>query len=73
MIPRKSDRILIQGITGKQGTFWTEAMQKYGSRVIGGVNPRKAGSQHLGLPVLPALRKQQKRRPSRLLACSSRR
>jgi succinyl-CoA synthetase alpha subunit len=56
MIPRKSDRILIQGITGKQGTFWTEAMQKYGSTVIGGVNPRKAGSEHLGLPVFASAR-----------------
>ncbi len=51
MIPRKSDRILIQGITGKQGTFWTEAMQTYGSTVVGGVNPRKAGTEHLGVPV----------------------
>ncbi len=30
MIPRKSDRILIQGITGKQGSFWSKAMQDYG-------------------------------------------
>ncbi|MGF1619440.1 MAG: CoA-binding protein [Rhodomicrobiaceae bacterium] len=56
MIPRKSDKILIQGITGKQGTFWTEAMQKYGSTVIGGVNPRKAGTEHLGLPVYASAR-----------------
>ncbi len=51
MIPRASHRILIQGITGKQGTFWTKAMQDYGSRIIGGVNPSKAGSEHLGVPV----------------------
>lgn len=51
MIPRKSDRILVQGITGKQGTFWTQAMQTYGSTVVGGVNPRKAGTVHLGVPV----------------------
>jgi succinyl-CoA synthetase alpha subunit len=51
MIPRKTDRILVQGITGKQGTFWTEAMQNYGSTVVGGVNPRKAGTEHLGVPV----------------------
>jgi len=52
MIPRKSDRILVQGITGKQGTFWTQKMIDYGATVIGGVNPRKAGTEHLGLPVL---------------------
>ena len=51
MILRQHHRILVQGITGKQGTFWTEAMINYGARVVGGVNPRKAGSEHLGLPV----------------------
>jgi succinyl-CoA synthetase alpha subunit len=51
MIPRRSDRILVQGITGKQGTFWTKAMQDYGSTVVGGVNPSKAGTTHLGVPV----------------------
>ncbi len=60
MIPRKNDRILIQGITGKQGTFWTEAMIAYGSNVIGGVNPKKAGTQHLGVPVYATAREASK-------------
>ena len=47
---------MVQGITGKQGTFWTEAMQSYGSAVIGGVNPRKAGTEHLGVPVFASAR-----------------
>lgn len=51
MILRKDHRILVQGITGRQGSFWTQAMLDYGARVIGGVNPAKAGSRHLGLPV----------------------
>ena len=51
MIIRAQQRVLVQGITGKQGTFWTERMQAYGTRVVGGVNPKKAGSQHCGVPV----------------------
>ena len=51
MILRKSHRILVQGMTGKQGTFWTGAMIDYGAAVVGGVNPRKAGTVHIGLPV----------------------
>jgi len=43
MIIRGHDRILIQGITGRQGSFWTQRMIDYGSQVIGGVNPKKAG------------------------------
>ena len=51
MILRGSDTLLVQGITGKQGTFWATQMRKYGTPVIGGVNPRKAGTKHIDLPV----------------------
>jgi len=51
MILRGGETVLVQGITGKQGTFWAERMRGYGTRIVGGVNPKRAGEQHLGLPV----------------------
>jgi succinyl-CoA synthetase alpha subunit len=51
MILRGSETVLVQGITGKQGTFWSERMRDYGTRIVGGVNPKRAGERHLDLPV----------------------
>ena len=51
MIIGGNETVLVQGITGKQGTFWSERMREYGTKVIGGVNPRRAGERHLDLPV----------------------
>jgi succinyl-CoA synthetase alpha subunit len=51
MILGGSDSVLVLGITGRQGTFWYERMRDYGTRIVGGVNPKRAGEQHLGLPV----------------------
>jgi succinyl-CoA synthetase alpha subunit len=50
-IMRAKDRVLVQGMTGTQGTFWTEKMVDVGTQVVGGVNPKRAGATHLGLPV----------------------
>jgi succinyl-CoA synthetase alpha subunit len=53
MIVRKKDRVVVLGITGKQGTFWTEKMVGYGTRVVAGVNPKRAGETHVGVPIFP--------------------
>jgi len=50
LIDRKT-KIIIQGFTGKMGTFHAEEMIKYGSNVVGGVTPGKGGMEHLKLPV----------------------
>jgi succinyl-CoA synthetase alpha subunit len=51
MIVRKKDRVVVLGITGKQGTFWTEKMIGYGTNVVAGVNPKRAGETHVGVPI----------------------
>lgn len=56
MIVRREHTVLVQGITGRQGSFWTERMMESGTNVIAGVNPKKAGTEHLGVPVVASAR-----------------
>jgi len=47
----KQTRLVVQGITGKEGTFHTRQMVEYGTSVVGGVTPGKGGTTHEGTPV----------------------
>ena len=51
MLVDKSTRLVVQGITGKEGTFHTKQMVEYGTNVVGGVTPGKGGTTHEGIPV----------------------
>jgi succinyl-CoA synthetase alpha subunit len=51
VLVNKETRLIVQGITGREGTFHAKACQEYGTKVVGGVTPGKGGTIHEGWPV----------------------
>ena len=56
----KNTKVICQGFTGTHGTFHSEQALKYGTKLMGGVTPKKGGIKHLGLPVFNSVEEAKK-------------
>jgi succinyl-CoA synthetase alpha subunit len=56
VLVNKNSKIIVQGFTGKEGSFHAEQMIEYGTNLVGGVTPGKGGTKHLGKPVFNSVK-----------------
>ena len=63
MIYRRGQKVLVQGITGKQGSFWAARMMECGTEIVAGVNPKRAGDSHIGVPIFGSAVEAAKQKP----------
>jgi succinyl-CoA synthetase alpha subunit len=47
----KKTRVIVQGLTGREGSFHSQQMLDYGTKIVAGVTPGKGGTKHLGVPI----------------------
>src|SRR5499425_1928496 len=52
----KNTRVIVQGLTGREGTFHAKASAAYGTQIVGGVTPGKGGTSHEGWPIFNTVR-----------------
>ena len=51
ILANKDTKVIVQGMTGREGLFHTEQMIQYGTQVVGGVTPGKGGQWNMGVPI----------------------
>jgi succinyl-CoA synthetase alpha subunit len=51
VLVNKNTRVVVQGLTGREGSFHSQQMIDYGTKIVAGVTPGKGGTKHLGVPV----------------------
>ena len=51
ILVNKNTKVIVQGFTGREGSFHSEQCMKYGTKIVAGVTPNKGGQEHLGVPI----------------------